>query len=108
MKSFLPAFCFFVLSFPDICRCYKKNINLFVIFTSYGYVFLGNAERQVLVEDYDIGKGVAFDSRNSNLKEVYTLDGYKMLATISFVVYYMDYEHFFIGASLFVIFGHLV
>uniref|UniRef100_A0A803NTP0 RecF/RecN/SMC N-terminal domain-containing protein n=1 Tax=Cannabis sativa TaxID=3483 RepID=A0A803NTP0_CANSA len=33
-------------------------------------VDVGNAERQVLVQDYDIGKVVAFDSRNSNLKEI--------------------------------------
>ncbi|KAM6598417.1 hypothetical protein CsatA_018026 [Cannabis sativa] len=46
-------------------------------------VDVGNAERQVLVQDYDIGKVVAFDSRNSNLKEVYTLDGYKMFSRAS-------------------------
>ncbi|KAL0304102.1 UNVERIFIED_CONTAM: Structural maintenance of chromosomes protein 6B [Sesamum radiatum] len=38
------------------------------------------AERQVLVKDYDIGKIVAFDQRISNLKEVYTSDGYKMFS----------------------------
>ncbi|KAJ8747970.1 hypothetical protein K2173_014372 [Erythroxylum novogranatense] len=36
--------------------------------------------RQVLVEDYDAGKAVAFEKRISNLKEVYTLDGYKMFS----------------------------
>ncbi|GAV68085.1 SMC_N domain-containing protein [Cephalotus follicularis] len=41
-------------------------------------VDMGNVERQVLVKDYDEGKAVAFDQRISNLKEVYTLDGYKM------------------------------
>ncbi|KAK4480619.1 hypothetical protein RD792_013697 [Penstemon davidsonii] len=41
---------------------------------------LGNAERQVLVKDYDVGKTVAFDQRISNLKEVYTSDGYKMFS----------------------------
>ncbi|KAK9292001.1 hypothetical protein L1049_019954 [Liquidambar formosana] len=41
-------------------------------------VDMGNAERQVLVRDYDVGKAVAFDQRVSNLKEVYTLDGYKI------------------------------
>ncbi|KAM3281888.1 structural maintenance of chromosomes protein 6B [Capsicum chacoense] len=41
---------------------------------------LGNAERQVLVKDYDAGKAVAFDQRISNLKEVYTSDGYKMFS----------------------------
>ncbi|XP_062092192.1 structural maintenance of chromosomes protein 6A [Humulus lupulus] len=46
-------------------------------------VDVGNAERQVLVKDYDIGKVVAFDSRNPNLKEVYTLDGYKMFSRAS-------------------------
>lgn len=40
--------------------------------------FQGGAERQVLVEDYDVGKAVAFDKRIQNVKEVYTLDGYKM------------------------------
>ncbi|CAA3008732.1 structural maintenance of chromosomes 6B isoform X1 [Olea europaea subsp. europaea] len=43
-------------------------------------VDVGNAERQVLVRDYDIGKTVAFDQRISNLKEVYTSDGYKMFS----------------------------
>lgn len=32
----------------------------------------------MLVKDYDAGKAVAFDQRISNLKEVYTSDGYKM------------------------------
>ncbi|KAK4385139.1 Structural maintenance of chromosomes protein 6B [Sesamum angolense] len=41
-------------------------------------VDVAGAERQVLVKDYDIGKIVAFDQRISNLKEVYTSDGYKM------------------------------
>ncbi|WMV31145.1 hypothetical protein MTR67_024530 [Solanum verrucosum] len=45
------------------------------------FLFLwGNAERQVLVKDYDAGKTVAFDQRISNLKEVYTSDGYKMFS----------------------------
>nr|AAD54769.1 SMC-like protein [Arabidopsis thaliana]AAD54770.1 SMC-like protein [Arabidopsis thaliana] len=35
-------------------------------------------ERQVLAENYEEGKAVAFGKRLSNLKEVYTLDGYKM------------------------------
>ncbi|KAK8459489.1 hypothetical protein SEVIR_2G152500v4 [Setaria viridis] len=38
----------------------------------------GHAERQVLVQDYEMGKSVAFDQRIQNLKEVYTSDGYKM------------------------------
>ncbi|WMV20483.1 hypothetical protein MTR67_013868 [Solanum verrucosum] len=41
---------------------------------------VGNAERQVLVKDYDAGKTVAFDQWISNLKEVYTSDGYKMFS----------------------------
>lgn len=41
---------------------------------------LGNAERQVLVKDYDDGKAVAFDQRVPNLKEVYTSDGFKMFS----------------------------
>ncbi|XP_022990861.1 structural maintenance of chromosomes protein 6B-like isoform X2 [Cucurbita maxima] len=40
----------------------------------------GDAERQVLVKDYDVGKSVAFDQRIKNLKEVFTLDGYKMFS----------------------------
>ncbi|CAN6195274.1 unnamed protein product [Urochloa humidicola] len=38
----------------------------------------GHAERQVLVQDYEMGTSVAFDQRIQNLKEVYTSDGYKM------------------------------
>lgn len=30
------------------------------------------------MKDYDEGKEVAFDQRILNVKEVYTLDGYKM------------------------------
>ncbi|KAM7499521.1 hypothetical protein LguiA_023935 [Lonicera macranthoides] len=43
-------------------------------------VDVGSAERQVLVKDYEDGKSVAFDQRISNLKEVYTLDGYRMFS----------------------------
>ncbi|XP_055810992.1 structural maintenance of chromosomes protein 6B-like isoform X2 [Solanum dulcamara] len=43
-------------------------------------VDVSNAERQVLVKDYDAGKTVAFEQRISNLKEVYTSDGYKMFS----------------------------
>ncbi|EPS70437.1 hypothetical protein M569_04318, partial [Genlisea aurea] len=39
-----------------------------------------NAERQVLVVDYDAGRTVAFDQRIPNLKEVYTSDGLKMFS----------------------------
>jgi hypothetical protein len=35
-------------------------------------------ERQVLVKDYDMGKTVAFESNVPNIKEVFTMDGYKM------------------------------
>ncbi|KAF2315816.1 hypothetical protein GH714_040356 [Hevea brasiliensis] len=41
---------------------------------------LGSAERLVLVENYDLGKAVAFDKKIPHLKEVYTLDGYKMFS----------------------------
>lgn len=41
-------------------------------------VDMANAERLVLVKDYDVGVTVAFDQRIPNLKEVYTSDGYKM------------------------------
>ncbi|KAF7146871.1 hypothetical protein RHSIM_Rhsim03G0166000 [Rhododendron simsii] len=43
-------------------------------------VDLGNAERQVLVRNYDVGKTVAFEQRVANLKEVFTSDGYKMFS----------------------------
>ncbi|XP_077235428.1 P-loop containing nucleoside triphosphate hydrolases superfamily protein isoform X2 [Tasmannia lanceolata] len=43
-------------------------------------VDMGSVERQVLVKDYEVGKSVAFDQRISNLKEVYTLEGYKMFS----------------------------
>ncbi|XP_062153767.1 structural maintenance of chromosomes protein 6B-like isoform X1 [Alnus glutinosa] len=43
-------------------------------------VDMGDAERQVLVRDYDMGKAVAFGQRILNLKEVYTSDGYKMFS----------------------------
>ncbi|PIN15085.1 DNA repair protein RAD18 (SMC family protein) [Handroanthus impetiginosus] len=43
-------------------------------------VDVASAERQVLVKDYDVGKTVAFDKRISNLKEVYTSDGFKMFS----------------------------
>ncbi|KAK9095454.1 hypothetical protein Scep_026923 [Stephania cephalantha] len=43
-------------------------------------VDVGNAERQVLVNNYEVGKSVAFDQRIPNLKEVYTLEGYKMFS----------------------------
>ncbi|KNA17825.1 hypothetical protein SOVF_076440 [Spinacia oleracea] len=40
----------------------------------------GGAERQVLVKDYDTGKAVTFEERVSNLKEVYTCDGFRMFS----------------------------
>ncbi|CAO2839084.1 unnamed protein product [Amaranthus hypochondriacus] len=40
----------------------------------------GNAERQVLVKDYETAKTVAFEDRVSNLKEVYTAEGYRMFS----------------------------
>ncbi|XP_050223686.1 structural maintenance of chromosomes protein 6B-like isoform X2 [Mercurialis annua] len=43
-------------------------------------VDMGGAERQVLVENYDAGSAVAFDKNILNVKEVYTLDGYKMFS----------------------------
>ncbi|PKI39247.1 hypothetical protein CRG98_040376, partial [Punica granatum] len=43
-------------------------------------VDMGNIERQVLVRDYDVGKTVAFNPSISNVKEVFTLDGYKMFS----------------------------
>ncbi|KAJ1426545.1 SMCs flexible hinge superfamily [Sesbania bispinosa] len=41
---------------------------------------VGNVERQVLVNDYDIGKAVAFDQKIPNLKEVYTVKGCRMFS----------------------------
>ncbi len=55
----------------------KVNSTLLHLVTSLLY-FQGDAERQVLVRDYDMGKAVAFGQRILNLKEVYTSDGYKM------------------------------
>ncbi|KAK4770308.1 hypothetical protein SAY87_030840 [Trapa incisa] len=43
-------------------------------------VDMGCIEMQVLVRDYDTGKRVAFDPRISNVKEVHTLEGYKMFS----------------------------
>ncbi|XP_004514508.1 structural maintenance of chromosomes protein 6A-like isoform X2 [Cicer arietinum] len=43
-------------------------------------VDLGKVERQVLVNDYDTGKEVAFEQRIPNLKEVFTVDGCKMFS----------------------------
>nr|DAD47780.1 TPA_asm: hypothetical protein HUJ06_017718 [Nelumbo nucifera] len=43
-------------------------------------VDMGNAERQVLVKDYEVGKTVAFDQRIPNLKDVYTIEGYRMFS----------------------------
>ncbi|CAJ2654333.1 unnamed protein product [Trifolium pratense] len=40
----------------------------------------GNVERQVLVNDYNTGKVVAFEERIRNLKEVFTVDGCKMFS----------------------------
>ncbi|XP_024637868.1 structural maintenance of chromosomes protein 6A isoform X2 [Medicago truncatula] len=40
----------------------------------------GNVERQVLVNDYGIGKVIAFEKRIQNLKEVFTVEGYKMFS----------------------------
>ncbi|CAI0380925.1 unnamed protein product [Linum tenue] len=56
---------------------------LSVIHSSYDTLLnvlidMGNAERQVLVKDYDTAKAVAFDQRMSNVHEVYTSDGYRM------------------------------
>ncbi|XP_010523157.1 PREDICTED: structural maintenance of chromosomes protein 6B-like [Tarenaya hassleriana] len=41
-------------------------------------VDLSGVERQVLAENYEVGKAIAFEKRLSNLKEVFTLDGYRM------------------------------
>ncbi|XP_068650718.1 structural maintenance of chromosomes protein 6B-like [Aristolochia californica] len=43
-------------------------------------VDMASAERQVLVEDYNMGKSVTFDQRISNLKDVYTSDGFRMFS----------------------------
>ncbi|PKA46461.1 Structural maintenance of chromosomes protein 2-1 [Apostasia shenzhenica] len=41
-------------------------------------VDMGGAERQVLVQNYEMGANVAFEQRIQNLKEVYTSDGFRM------------------------------
>ncbi|KAG0457174.1 hypothetical protein HPP92_022331 [Vanilla planifolia] len=41
-------------------------------------VDMGGAERQVLVQNYDMGKNVAFEPRIQHLKEVFTSDGFRM------------------------------
>ncbi|XP_020215308.1 structural maintenance of chromosomes protein 6B [Cajanus cajan] len=43
-------------------------------------VDLGNVERQVLVNDYETGKVVAFERRIRNLKEVYASNGCRMFS----------------------------
>ncbi|KAL3645188.1 hypothetical protein CASFOL_010368 [Castilleja foliolosa] len=43
-------------------------------------VDVASAERQVLVKDFDTGRLIAFDQRISNLKEVYTADGFKLFS----------------------------
>ncbi|RDX92053.1 Structural maintenance of chromosomes protein 6A, partial [Mucuna pruriens] len=43
-------------------------------------VDLGNVERQVLVNDYEAGKVVAFERRIRNLKEVYTENGCRIFS----------------------------
>ncbi|GLJ46058.1 hypothetical protein SUGI_0970300 [Cryptomeria japonica] len=40
----------------------------------------GSMERQVLVRDYEMGKAVAFENRSPNVKEVFTMDGFKMFS----------------------------
>ncbi|XP_048603171.1 structural maintenance of chromosomes protein 6A-like isoform X2 [Brassica napus] len=37
-------------------------------------------ERQVLAESYEVGKTVAFERRLAHLKEVFTIDGYRMFS----------------------------
>lgn len=51
---------------------------LFNFVTITDYFIQGSVERQVLVEDYDAGKALAFDRRIQNLKEVYTSEGRRM------------------------------
>ncbi|MQM03168.1 hypothetical protein Taro_035941, partial [Colocasia esculenta] len=41
-------------------------------------VDMASIERLILVEDYDMGKSVAFEQRPQNLKDVYTSDGFRM------------------------------
>jgi hypothetical protein len=56
---------------------HQFQINLIKDFLKFP-LFQGHIERQVLVQNYEVGKSVAFDPRVRNLKEVYTSDGYKM------------------------------
>ncbi|XP_037492011.1 structural maintenance of chromosomes protein 6B isoform X2 [Jatropha curcas] len=70
---------------PDMLPRTNKPTTLSVLHSENHIVLnvlvdMGSAERQVLVEDYDAGRAVAFDRKIPNLKEVFTLDGYKMFS----------------------------
>lgn len=75
-----------VLNIPDHMLPQTKHPTTLSVIHSENHTVInvlidkGDAERQVLVKDYDVGKSVAFDQRISNLKEVFTLDGYKMFS----------------------------
>jgi len=40
--------------------------------------FQSCVERHVLAENYEVGKIIAFERRLSHLKDVFTIDGYRM------------------------------
>ncbi|KAI9073105.1 hypothetical protein K1719_044935 [Acacia pycnantha] len=84
----LPAHMLPCTTHPSILSVlYSANdavINVLVDLQEVGNVAFSfdmwSIERQILVRDYDTGKMVAFDERISNLKEVFTSDGYKMFS----------------------------
>ncbi|XP_010423182.1 PREDICTED: structural maintenance of chromosomes protein 6A [Camelina sativa] len=43
-------------------------------------VDMSGVERQVLAENYEVGKTIAFERRLLNLKDVFTIDGYRMFS----------------------------
>ena len=58
----------------------------------------------MLVQDYEMGKSVAFDQRIQNLKEVYTSDGYKMYDFISVTIILLKFSILIIWIMVFVFF----
>ncbi|XP_057456983.1 structural maintenance of chromosomes protein 6A-like [Lotus japonicus] len=57
----------------SVLQCENHTVNNVL-------VDLGSVERQVLVNDYETGKEVAFEQRIQNLKEVYTASGSRMFS----------------------------
>ncbi|KQJ86931.1 hypothetical protein BRADI_4g08527v3 [Brachypodium distachyon] len=74
------------LNIPDDSLPATKHPTVLSVIQSENHTVLnvlvdqGSAERQVLVQDYEVGKSVAFDHRIRNIKDVYTSDGYRMFS----------------------------